>query len=174
MTDTGFESGSPRTLTGADPNLAAIREFVDFVGKNVRSARQRERLVRAARVPLTGAGLSALRTIERHGPITVTDVARRLGVDQSTASRQLRPLEEQGLVTRATVAADGRLASLSVSGKGREVLERVDAVIVNDFDVALSDWSDDDRSTLAALLDRFRVGLLHPHADDSGWSVRKD
>jgi DNA-binding MarR family transcriptional regulator len=172
VSDTALDPA--RALDGADPDLAAIREFVDFVGKNVRSVRQRERLVRAARVPITGAGLSALRTIERHGPITVTDVARRLGVDQSTASRQLRPLEKRGLVRRATVAADGRLASFSVSGKGREVLERVDAVIVNDFDVALSDWSDDDRSTLAALLERFRVALLHTHADDSGWSVRKD
>ena len=45
---------------------------------------------------------------------------------------------------------------------------------LNDYAVALGDWSAADRATLATLLDRLRVGLLHTRADESGWSVRKD
>jgi DNA-binding MarR family transcriptional regulator len=157
-----------------DPAVLAVHELADLIAASARSPRQRERVVRAARVPLTGAGLVALRAVERHGPIAVSEVARRLAVDQSTASRQLRPLEEQGLVIRATDPADRRSARLAVTPKGRRLLDRVREVSLNDYAVALSDWSAADRASLAALVDRLRVALLHTRADETGWSVRKD
>jgi DNA-binding MarR family transcriptional regulator len=160
--------------TRGDPHLLVIREFTELVAASARSARQRERVVRAARVPVTGAGLMALRTIERHGPIVVSDLARRLEVDQSTVSRQVRPLEEMALAQRATDPDDRRVSWLTITASGRKVLERVEEVMLNDFDVALSDWRDDDRALLAELLARFRDALLHTRTDDTGWSVRKD
>lgn len=157
-----------------DPGLRSILEFTEFVGGKARSGQQRERIVRAARVPVTSANLVALRIVARHGPIVASDVARRLGVDQSTASRQLRPLEEHGLVRRAADDNDRRAAWLTVTVKGRNVLDRLDAVIMNDFDVALGDWSEEDRSTLARLLDRFRTDLSRTRTDASGWSIDKE
>jgi DNA-binding MarR family transcriptional regulator len=157
-----------------DPNVLAVHDFADLIAAGARSARQRERVVHAARVPLTGAGLIVLRTVQRYGPVAVSEVARRLEVDQSTASRQIRPLEEQGLVTRATDPTDRRSARLAVTPKGRRLLDRVRGVSLNDYAVAMGDWSDADRTTLADLLERLRVGLLQTRADESGWSVRKD
>jgi DNA-binding MarR family transcriptional regulator len=124
--------------------------------------------VRAAGVPITGAGLTALRGIDRHGPIVVSDLARKVRVDLSTMSRQLRPLEAVDLIARSTDPNDGRVAWLTVTGKGRRLLARVDQAVVDDFDAALGDWSDDDRAQLADLLDRFRAGLLHNRAIESG------
>ena len=128
----------------------------------------------AARVPFTGAGLVALRAIERHGPIAVSDVARRLEVDQSTVSRQVRPLEEEGLVARTTDPADRRSARLAVTPKGRRVLDRVTEVPLNDYAVAVGDWPEADRARLGELMRRLRAALLQTRADESGWSVRKD
>lgn len=113
-------------------------------------------MVRAARVPITGAGLTALRGLERYQPITVSALARRLGLDLSTVSRQLCPLEEEGLVQRATDPDDGRVATLSLTPKGRRLLDRVTTAVLEDFDAALADWSPADRSQLATLLNRFR------------------
>jgi DNA-binding MarR family transcriptional regulator len=110
-------------------------------------------------VPLTRAGLNALRIVERHAPVAVSELARRLGVDQSTASRQLRPLEEQRLVTRAVDDNDRRVAWLSLTPKGQRVLERTSEVWLGDYEVALADWSDDDRAILGELLDRLRTDL---------------
>jgi DNA-binding MarR family transcriptional regulator len=157
-----------------DPAVHALSELADLIAASARSARQRERVLHAARVPLTGAGLVALRAVERHGPIAVSEVARRLELDQSTASRQIRPLEAQGLVTRSVDPADRRAARLAITAKGRRLLDRVREVPLNDYAVALSDWSDTDRATLAELLDRLREGLLRTRVDESGWSVRKD
>ena len=156
----------------ADPDLLKIQEFADLVAASARSARQHERVVRAAGVPVTGASLEALRLVARHGPIAVSEVARRLRVGQSTASRQLRPLEDKGLVARSVDPADARVARLSATEEGRAVLARVREVSLNDFDVALGDWASADRKALAELLERFRKALLEARTDATGRSVR--
>lgn len=156
-----------------DRELLRVYEFVELVASSVRSRRQSERMARVAGVPITTASLAALRLVHRHGPIAVADVAQRLGVDQSTASRQLRPLGEHGLITRSADARDRRVARLSSTAAGRALLERVRDVSLNDFDVALAGWPARDRRLLAELLDRFRKGLLETEADETGWSVRR-
>jgi len=126
------------------------------VADSSNSPRQKERVVRAARVPITGAGLTALRAVERHQPVTVSELARRLSLDLSTVSRQLGPLEDEDLVRRETDPDDGRVSALSLTPEGRRLLERVTAAVLADFDAALADWAPADRAQLAALLDRFR------------------
>ena len=143
----------------ADPTLHALYEFTELIAANVRSSRQRERVVQAAKVPLAPASFNALRIIERHAPIAISDLARRLGVDQSTASRQLRPLEEQRLVTRAVGGDDRRVALLSLTPKGRRVVERTTEVWLADYALALEEWSAADRATLGELLERLRTDL---------------
>jgi DNA-binding MarR family transcriptional regulator len=165
---------APDGVPRDDPAVRALSELADLIAASARSARQRERVVRAARVPLTSAELVALRAVERHGPVAVSELARRLELDQSTASRQLRPLEAEGLVARSVDPVDRRAARLVVTPKGRRLLDRVREVPLNDYAVALSDWSDGDRALLAQLLDRLREGLLRTRADETGWSVRKD
>jgi len=165
---------SPDAVPRDDPAVAALSELADLIAASARSARQRDRVLRAARVPLTGAGLVALRVVERHGPVAVSEVARRLELDQSTASRQIRPLEAEGLVARSVDPDDRRAARLAVTPKGRRLLERVREVPLNDYAVALGDWSPGDRATLAVLVQRLHDDLLRTRTDETGWSVRKD
>jgi DNA-binding MarR family transcriptional regulator len=161
-------------LTAApDPDLERIHEFASLVIASTRSSRQRERLQRALGLGVSETNLGALRLIQRHGPIPVTEVARRLEIDQSNASRQVRALEEQHLVTRTVDPDDRRVARLAVTPAGQRVLTRVRAVALNDYAVALEDWSARDRAQLAELLDRFRVSLLAAETDESGWSIGK-
>ncbi|MEX2255210.1 MAG: MarR family transcriptional regulator [Acidimicrobiia bacterium] len=154
-----------------DPDLVAIYDFTTLVSASARSARQHERIVRAVGEPIAGAGLLALRVIERHGPVAVSDVARRLQVDQSTASRHVRPLEDLGFVARTADAEDRRIAWLAVTPAGRRVLDRARDVALHDFDAALADWSPADRRTLGTLVERLRRSLLEAEIDESGWSI---
>jgi DNA-binding MarR family transcriptional regulator len=147
--------------------LASIFEFTQLVAASATSARQKERVLRAARVPVTGAGLTALRAVERYEPVTVSELARRVGVDLSTVSRQLRPLEDEDLVTRSTDARDGRVARVALSTKGRRVLGRVTDAVLADFDAALAGWPAADRTRLATLLDRFRDRLAELRAEEA-------
>jgi DNA-binding MarR family transcriptional regulator len=152
-------------------HLESVYNFANLVAASARSSRTRERVARAAGTPVTGAGLVALRLVEHHGPLAMSDLAARLEVDLSTASRQAKALEDHALVARTTHEADRRSVRLAVTRKGRTLLERVRDVALNDFDVALREWSTRDRSTLASLLDRLRADLLAGRVDDTGWSI---
>jgi DNA-binding MarR family transcriptional regulator len=157
----------------SETDLDRIHEFTSLVIASTRSPRQRERLQRALGLPLSETNLGVLRMVQRHGPIAVSEVARRLEVDLSNASRQLRALEDEGLVTRSADPADRRVARVAVTAAGRRVLDRARAIALNDYAVALDDWTVRDRAHLADLLDRFRVALLATEPDESGWAVGK-
>ena len=157
----------------SETDLERIHEFTSLVVASTRSPRQRDRLQRALGLSLSETNLGVLRMVQRHGPIAVSEVARRQEVDLSNASRQLRVLEDQGLVTRTVDPSDRRVARVAVTAAGRRVLDRARAIALNDYAVALDDWSARDRSQLATLLDRFRESLLSTEPDESGWSVGK-
>jgi len=74
---------------------------------------------------LTPTATSALVAVERHGPLTPSELADIERIKRPTATRILRGLEEAGLVDRAPDPADGRSALLSVNGAGRERLRRM-------------------------------------------------
>ena len=169
------QMGSPvrDKLVRREAHLLAIQEFANLIAVNAHSARQRERVLRAAGVPLTGANLDALRTVQRHGPMPMSDVARRLRVDQSTATRQVRPLEDQGLVARAADPSDRRVALVELTADGTTLLDRVGDVALHDYDAALAEWSAEDKAQLGLLLDRFRRNLLAAELDESGWSIMR-
>ena len=154
-------------------DLERIHEFTSLVIASTRSPRQRERLQRALGLSLSDTNLGVLRLVQRQGPVAVSEVARRLEVDLSNASRQLRVLEDQGLVTRAADPDDRRVARVAVTVAGKRVLDRARAIALNDYAVALDDWSARDRAQLATLLDRFRTSLLATEPDESGWAVNK-
>jgi DNA-binding MarR family transcriptional regulator len=156
----------------SERDLERIHEFTSLLIASTRSPRQRDRLQRALGVSLSETTLAALRVVQRHGPVAVSEVARRLEVDLSNASRQLRALEDQGLVTRRVDPDDRRVARVTVTAAGRRVLDRARAVALNDYAVALDDWSTRDRAQLADLLDRFRTALLATEPDESGWAVK--
>ncbi|HLM16854.1 MAG TPA: MarR family transcriptional regulator [Acidimicrobiia bacterium] len=159
-------------MSSSAADLERIHEFTSLLIASTRSPRQRERLQRALGVSLSETNLGVLGLVQRQGPIAVSDVARRLEVDLSNASRQLRALEDQGLVTRTVDPDDRRVARVAITAAGRRVLDRARAVALNDYAVALDDWTARDRAHLADLLDRFRVALLATEPDESGWAVR--
>jgi DNA-binding MarR family transcriptional regulator len=79
-----------------------------------------------------GAGLSpsqtaALVTIERHGPLTPSELAVRERVQRPTVTRVLARLEEAGLVDRAADPQDRRSSLVSISAAGGELLDAVRA-----------------------------------------------
>jgi DNA-binding MarR family transcriptional regulator len=68
---------------------------------------------------------AALATIERHGPMTPSDLAARERIQRPTATRLLARLEEERLVTRTPDPADGRSSLVSPTPAGRALLEGV-------------------------------------------------
>jgi DNA-binding MarR family transcriptional regulator len=84
--------------------------------------RTARRLRQESRVGLTPSQTAALATIERHGPITPSELAQRERVQRPTLTRVLAVLEDAGLIERATDPADRRSCLVTVSGPGAELL----------------------------------------------------
>ena len=103
-----------------------------------------------------GSGLRAtqfnlLSALAIGGPTTMSKLASRIGVERTTLTRNLRPLEANGWVTTTSDAAgDQRLRRVELTAKGRSVAAR-----------ALPAWRR-AQADVAELLERFGVRLTEP------------
>jgi DNA-binding MarR family transcriptional regulator len=91
----------------------------------VRTARRLRQEAAGPGADLTPTGVSALATVERHGPLTPSELAEIERVKRPTATRTLSVLDEAGLVERASDPADGRSSLVSINAAGRERLRRL-------------------------------------------------
>src|SRR3954452_16454470 len=71
-------------------------------------ARSNRRLRQEAGSGLSPTLTAALATVERHGPLTPSELAARERIQRPTATRLIGRLEQDGLVTRTADPADGR------------------------------------------------------------------
>jgi DNA-binding MarR family transcriptional regulator len=116
---------------------------------------QRE-INRHALAQLGSQGFAALAIVGLHGPLRVSDVAARLHVDLSVASRQVAALDRAGHVTRTPDGDDRRALVVALTDGGRDVLRDTHRRMVTAFNEALAGWSEDDISALTAGLARLR------------------
>jgi len=91
----------------------------------VRTARRLRQEAAAEASGLTPTSTAALATIERHGPLTPSELAKLERVQRPTVTRTLGCLEREGLVVRTPDPADGRSSLVSVNAAGRERLRRL-------------------------------------------------
>ncbi len=62
--------------------------------------------------------------IQVNEPLPLTELAARLGMDRTTVTRNLRPLQARRLVRTRAGRRDARVREVSLTGKGRRVLAR--------------------------------------------------
>jgi len=91
----------------------------------VRTARRLRQEAAAEATGLTPTSTSALATIERHGPLTPSELAKLERVRRPTVTRTLGCLDREGLIERTPDPDDGRSALVSVNAAGRERLRRL-------------------------------------------------
>jgi DNA-binding MarR family transcriptional regulator len=104
--------------------------------------------------------LSAMVTVEEHGPLRLSELARREAVSVPTMSRVLAALDEQGLVVRTPDPQDARgvLVTLSDAGERRlsEVRSHRTALVAR----RLGRLDADQRASLAAALPALEALLV--------------
>lgn len=127
----------------------------------VRTARRLRQEAATETTGLTPTSVAALATIERHGPMTPSEVAEIERVKRPTITRTLGCLEREGLIDRAPDPEDRRSALVSVNGDGRERLRRLrkrkNAYLARRMR-HLSDEEVDTLERAAEILERMREG----------------
>ncbi len=91
----------------------------------VRMSRRLRQEAAAEATGLTPTSTAALATIERHGPLTPSELAELERVKRPTVTRTLACLDREGLIQRTPDPDDGRSALISVNAAGRERLRRL-------------------------------------------------
>jgi DNA-binding MarR family transcriptional regulator len=117
----------------ADPNrfARAVQVFARGLGRLGRE--------RARAGDITTQQADALALIEARGNVSTSVLAQLLGIDPSTASRNLAGLERAGLISRKRDADDGRQTDVRLTPRGKRLAESVNT---------------DTLRTFAALIDR--------------------
>jgi DNA-binding MarR family transcriptional regulator len=83
------------------------------------------RLRQEAGADLGPSQTAALATVERHGPLSPSELAEIERIRRPTVTRIVRHLEQAGLIERITDPQDGRASILSVTAEGRALLRRL-------------------------------------------------
>jgi DNA-binding MarR family transcriptional regulator len=104
----------------------------------------------------------------------VSDLASCVELDTSTVSRQIKQLEDKGIVERTADPDDGRASLVRLTEHGRDTVVAGFRRRFERIKLALEPWSDADRTKLQDLLTRLADDLREAqdrdtaaHADDA-------
>ncbi|MEV7081992.1 MarR family transcriptional regulator [Streptomyces sp. NPDC093516] len=117
-------------------------------------ARQHDRLMALAGVPLDRAAVALLRQIADSEPLRPGELAARLGVEASHVTRTVQQLQKSGYVTRVPDPDDRRAQRIELTDAGRQAITRIREAGVRGMQLALSDWSPEELRQLATLFHR--------------------
>ena len=110
------------TNPGSAPEVATLELAAQLRVVTVRLARRLRQLDTAAD-GITMSMVSALYVLERSGPMNLGDLAAAEQVQPPTMTRIVARLEEMGLVERGAFAGDRRVVVLTVTDRGRTLVE---------------------------------------------------
>lgn len=96
---------------------------------------------------------------DKSGAPSIAEIAELLLVDPSTASRLVNQAVSAGFIERAPAISDRRRAVLKLSAKGRGLVKRGSTLRKDWLGSATSDWSAEEITTLATLLNRLQRDL---------------
>ncbi|RKS75291.1 DNA-binding MarR family transcriptional regulator [Motilibacter peucedani] len=120
---------------------------------------------RAVHPELEADAYGLLIRIADDGGARGTDLADYYGIGKPTVSRQVRLLEELGLVERRPDPSDARAAFFCLTSEGEQRMERMRTARRERFQQMLREWDSGDAEQLARLLARLNVLFKTPLVD---------
>lgn len=129
-------------------------------------ARQHERRMALAGVPLDRAAVALLRQVADSDPLRPGELANRLGVEASHVTRTVQQLQKSGHVTRVPDPDDRRAQRIQLTEAGQRAIERVREAGARGMQLALSAWTPEELRQLATLFHRMVDDFLSYTADE--------
>ena len=122
----------------------------------------RRRLLLGLEIPGGITTVRVLRAVETHyadASPSIGDIAARLAVEHSTASRSVDAAVRHGLLSKHTCEQDMRRTRLKLTARGRSVLSKTSARRRELLGTVTEGWSDQDLARLITLLDALLAGF---------------
>jgi len=159
-------TGGPRALRTL---VATVVDLVSWVGLSGGF----NDLLAAHGAKVRQHGYFTLRIVARHGPLSVAEVAERMGVHPSQASKRLTRLTELGLVDREVDSADRRSQRLRVSATGAALETEVRNAQLADFASVLPPISTSVRARWTELMKRYVGELVRPSGSEEPSGIQR-
>lgn len=146
-------------LETLDRALLAVRRFLEapHVVDDRGRAIELSTLLILAGLPTEGQGIG--------------DIAARLHVAPSTASRLVARAAQSGVVTKSRGVADARSALVTATAMGRDLAVRAAEYRVSRLDAVLTGWPEDRIRALAQSLDDFAKAHARGRAASSEGNI---
>ncbi|WP_063627992.1 MarR family winged helix-turn-helix transcriptional regulator [Actinospica robiniae] len=96
-----------------------------------------------------------LRALDESGPMRISALATLLGLDPSTAGRQVAALQAQGSVEREPDPADRRCTVVTPTPSGLERMRHVRRMRTEMVADLLAEWTDEDLLAFDAILGKY-------------------
>jgi len=141
---------SEATGTARDSTTDALEREITVLLRRARAASGE--LARAVHPDLEPSAYGLLVRLAEAEPERATDLAAYFGVGKATMSRQLRALEDLGLVAREPDPADGRAFLVRLTDGGRERFARVRSARRERYLNQMASWDRSEIDELARLL----------------------
>lgn len=140
---------------------AAVQTNLAQVIRQARLPRLHRRVMIDSGVFLDRSVYAVLATVDGLGEVSLSDLANDMLLDISTVSRQVRRLEDEGLLERTRHPADRRISVVRTTEAGGQVAQRLSHAWQSAFADALASWSETDLEGLAESLGRLATSLRH-------------
>jgi DNA-binding MarR family transcriptional regulator len=147
---------SPRALR---PLAAELSTCWRELGSILASRRLHAYLHPELGTKLTPSKLRALELLAQHDGLRVGELADRVGVDDTTATRLVDRLEELGLAERHTEDGDRRAILVGLTAAGRELVAGVSLQRQQFFADVLATLEPDERIQLVRLTEKAALAL---------------
>ena len=147
-----------------EPDVESVRLGLHRLGRLLANRRSWALLAASAGVDLPQQVIQVLLQLHDGEPRSVAELARLARMDAAAVSRQIRALEDEGLVDRQSSAHNGRVVLIQPTDKGLEVAQRLWTLNQSHLADALASWTEEERQTLGTLMVRLVDDLQRtPH-----------
>jgi DNA-binding MarR family transcriptional regulator len=144
--------------TGVDqPAFLALERELTVLLRRARASQGE--MAREVHPDLESSAYGLLVRLDECGKQRATELAAYIGVGKATMSRQLRALEELGLVAREPDPADGRAWLVALTQEGHDRVRRVREARRARYAGRLADWDTREVTELARLLHQLNRGM---------------
>lgn len=145
-------------------DVARLRQLIMTMG---RTGTLRDPIASSCeQLQLTPSQVHALMWLGSDGPLTMGELARRLGITEKTVTGVVDRLEREGLVQRERSAADRRVVHCTLATEGQRAYQRVDRTLRQHMVQFLEMLDAEERKALFHLLEKLS-GRLEARPDAS-------
>jgi DNA-binding MarR family transcriptional regulator len=116
-------ASTPETARAAVNTDPSVDEIAMAARLRLSATRLARRLRQQTDTGLTPTQLSALAAVDRHGPLTLGDLAQHERIAPPTVTKVMAKLEADGLLTRQADPDDRRSTLVATTRSGRKLLD---------------------------------------------------